>query len=302
MKLFPQLNHGKDKNEREFLVAKNVQLLTFLLVALDDKSRTTVKSILANRQVTINGTVVTQFDTILKPGDVVRVNMKKGSTDLVIPDIEIVHEDDDLIVIDKPHGLLSVATERERERTAYFAMSEYARHSTVDGQLFVLHRLDRDTSGLMMFAKNARAQETLQSDWGNMVTCRKYVAVVEGVPETNSALIATPLKENSAMKVYTSEDGIEALTRFDLVKTNGTYSLLDLELETGRKNQIRAHVASLGLPVAGDFKYGARTNPINRLALHARELRFIHPSTGEEMGFKTKVPRRFLLLVKKREQ
>ncbi|MDR0765692.1 MAG: RluA family pseudouridine synthase [Odoribacteraceae bacterium] len=297
----PGHREGKNK-EREFTVDAPSPLLAYLLVTLSDKSRSTVKSILASRQVAVNGTVTTRFDAPLQPGDRVRVNMEKGATTLSLPEFEIVHEDDDLIVINKPHGLLSVATERERERTAYRALTDYARRTSPDGRVFVLHRLDRDTSGLMMFAKSERVQEIMQRGWDEMVTSRKYVAVVEGRPARDSDLVTSHLQENRAMNVYSSDEGKLAATRYTVLKTNGLYSLLELELETGRKNQIRVHVADIGHPVAGDAKYGARSNPIRRLALHARELHFIHPVTHREMHFRTDIPRRFSLLVKQRDR
>lgn len=287
-------------NEREFVVDAPAPLLSYLLGALAGKSRSTVKSMLASRQVSINGNVTTQFDTPLQAGDRVRANMKKGSATLSYPDLEIVYEDEALIVINKHHGLLSVATERERERTAYRVLTDYARRA--GGRVFVLHRLDRETSGLMMFAKSEEVQETMQRDWDAMVTSRKYVAVVEGQPARDSGVITAGLLENRAMKVYMSEEGKKAATRYTTLKTNGEYTLLELELETGRKNQIRVHAAGIGHPVAGDSKYGARSNPIRRLALHARELHFIHPLTRREMHFQTDIPKRFSLLVKQRER
>jgi 23S rRNA pseudouridine1911/1915/1917 synthase len=290
----------RQPRERLLTVSAETTLLPYLLVALADKSRTTVKSILAHRQVLVNGAVTTRFDAPLRPGDAVKINMEKGAMAFSHPDIEIVHEDDDLIVINKHHGLLSIATGRERERTAYHILTGYVRHASPANRLFVLHRLDRETSGLMMFAKNERVQEILQRNWQEMVTTRKYVAVVEGTPPCDSDSITSRLNENNAMNVYSAREGQLAVTRYTTLKSNGLYTLLELELETGRKNQIRVHLSELGHPVAGDAKYGARSNPINRLALHAHALHFIHPSTRTPLHFQTPVPKRFLLLTKRR--
>ena len=167
-------------------------------------------------------------------------------------------------------------------------------------KIFVLHRLDRDTSGLMMFAKNLQVQKALQSNWNSAITARTYVAVVEGRPEKDSDLIVSNLTENAKMQVYvTAEgDGKEAITRYRLLHSNGAYSLLELDLETGRKNQIRAQMQSIGHSIAGDYKYGAETDPTGRLMLHARRLNFIHPVTGEEMHFETRIPDKFTFLAK----
>lgn len=158
-----------------------------------------------------------------------------------------------------------------------------------------MHRLDRDTSGIMMFAKNQKVKEQLQSNWSEAITQRTYVAVIEGRPEKDTDLIVSNLVENKHMQVYVTQDGDgkEAITRYRLLQTNNSYSLLELELETGRKNQIRAQMQSIGHPVAGDTKYGAETNPAGRLMLHARKLCFIHPVTGEEMRFETGFRRSF---------
>jgi 23S rRNA pseudouridine1911/1915/1917 synthase len=292
---------GKRGRERVFTVEAVARLLEYLLASLPDKSRNTVKSILTGRQVSVNGVVTTRFDAPLNPGDTVKVNMEKGSMAFSHPDLEIVYEDEALIVINKHHGLLSVATDRVRDQTAYFILTDHVRHASPANRIFVLHRLDRDTSGLMMFAKSEQVQEVMQRGWDEMVVSRKYVAVVEGQPARESGVISSLLRENNAMNVYSAEEGKRAVTRYTVLKSNRLYSLVELELETGRKNQIRVHVAEMGHPVAGDDKYGARTNPIHRLALHARELHFIHPVSREMMHFKTDIPKRFELLVKRRD-
>ena len=162
-----------------------------------------------------------------------------------------------------------------------------------------MHRLDRDTSGLMMFAKTRAVQEKMQSNWNDVITERTYVAVVEGRPEKDFGLINTQLKENDKARVYVVNDGgKESITRYKVLRSNGTYSLLELNLETGRKNQIRAQMEYIGHPIAGDFKYNAETSPAGRLMLHAQKLYFIHPETGEEMCFDTRIPDSFKSLTK----
>ena len=212
--------------------------------------------------------------------------------------MNIIWEDDDLIVINKKEGLLSVASQRVKERTAYHLLSNYVKKIDPRNKIFVLHRLDRDTSGLMMFAKNQQVQKALQSDWNSAITRRTYVAVVEGRPAKDSDLLVSNLVENKQMQVYVTNagDGKQAITRYRLLRSNEAYSLLELELETGRKNQIRAQMQSIGHSIAGDYKYGAETDPTGRLMLHAQRLYFIHPATGKEMRFETRIPDKFISL------
>ena len=255
---------------------------------------------LGHGQISVNKRVTRQFDTELKPGDVVGINYGRGKVEFKNPLLRIVWEDDDLIVINKKEGLLSISTERVKERTAYHLLNEYVKQSDPRNRIYILHRLDRDTSGLMMFAKSPAIKEQLQSNWNSAITMRTYVAVVEGRPEKDTDLIVSNLTENRKMQVYVTPegDGKEAITRYKVLQSNANYALLELELETGRKNQIRVQMQSIGHPVAGDMKYGAETNPARRLLLHARRLYFIHPRTGEEMRFETRIPDVFLATTK----
>lgn len=285
----------KPSKERLITVSEANTLLPFLLELLKDQSRSSVKALLSRGQISVNGRVTRQFDEELNPNDTVSINYGRGKVEFSNPLLKILWEDDDLIVVNKREGLLSVSTDRVKERTAYRLLSDYVKKTDPRNKIFVLHRLDRDTSGIMMFAKNQGVKERLQSNWGSMITTRTYVAVVEGRPEKETDLIVSNLVENRKMQVYVSleGDGKEAITRYRLLQTNNRYSLLELDLETGRKNQIRAQMQSIGHPVAGDSKYGAETNPAGRLMLHARKLCFIHPTTGEEMRFETRIPDAF---------
>lgn len=276
-------------------------LLDFLLAKLAGQSKTSLKTLFRNRQVSVNGQAVCK-DIPLRPADRIEIDYAKRRVDFSHPLLKIVWEDDSLIVVEKSAGLLSMATDREKNRTAYHLLSEYVKKSNPANRIFILHRLDRETSGLMMFAKNQSVQHELQDNWSEMITRRTYVAVVEGCPEKETDLLTSYLAENAGLKVYvTSVGGQEAIMRYTVLKSNGVYSLLKLELETGRKNQIRAQLESIGCPVAGDPKYGAATNPARRLMLHASALGFVHPVTNREMAFETSVPSSFNGLVKKRE-
>ena len=285
---------------RLITVNENTTLLPFLFDLLKEQSKSSVKSILANRQISVNGRTTTQFDTPLAAGDEVRISFDRGKEDFHHPMLRLVWEDDYLIVVDKRNGLLSMSTDKIKEKTAYHLLSDYVKKSSPENKIFILHRLDRDTSGLMMFAKSRKVQQILQADWNEMITERSYVAVVEGKPEKETDLLTSYLMENSAMKVYvtTQGDGQEAITRYKVLKSNNQYSLLQLDLETGRKNQIRAQLESIGHPIAGDDKYGAATNPAGRLALHARKLCFIHPEIHEALRFGTAIPAIFNAVVK----
>lgn len=275
-------------------------LLETLFVLLPEKSRSSVKSMLAHRQVAVNRIPTTRFDYEVKPGDLIEINFKKGFPELKHPDLKILYEDDYLLVVYKRNGLLSVGTDREREKTAYRLLRDYLKEADPRNRIFILHRLDKDTSGVMMFAKDPGIQENMQREWNRIILDRKYIAVVEGAFEEPEGEIVSYLNENSAYNVYSSDGtaGKYAATRYRVLRTNGKYSMVELTLETGRKNQIRVHMQESGHPVVGDKKYGASGNPIGRLALHAASLRFIHPVSGEPLSFEWPVPARFKELLK----
>lgn len=297
---YKDTNQKKAPRGRKVAVKEENTLLPFLFQLLSEQSKSSVKALLAHGQILINGKVTSQFNAPLVPGDEVEISYERGKVEFSNPLLHIVWEDDDLIVVNKKEGLMSVSSDRVKERTAYHLLSDYVKKTDPKNKIFVLHRLDRDTSGLMMFAKNQRVQKTLQSNWNSAITARSYVAVVEGRPEKDTDLIVSNLTENAKMQVYVTAvgDGKEAITRYHLLHSNGHYSLLELDLETGRKNQIRVQMESIGHPIAGDNKYGAETDPAGRLMLHARRLFFIHPTTGEEMRFETRIPTTFTSLAK----
>lgn len=278
-------------------IEKKDTLLPFLFAYFTGRSKTTVKSYLAHRQVSVNGCITTQFDTPLTPGDRIEVNLGHAREAVSHPKLRIVYEDDDLIVIEKRNGLLSVATDKQIMRTAYSILSEHVKQEDSRNKIFILHRLDRETSGLMMFAKSEEVKVKIQSEWEKTVVERKYFAVVEGVVEKDEGVISTYLTESKAMKVYvtTREEGKIANTGFRVLKRSvkNDLTLLELELETGRKNQIRTHMEYIGHPIIGDKKYGSKRALIGRVALHAGVLSFIHPVTGVRHDFSTPIPRKF---------
>ncbi len=281
----------------EFTPQADARLLDFLYQAMPDRKRTTVKDYLRHRQVMVDGNVTSQWDTPVGPASLIRVNTSREFQTLSNPRLRIVYEDDDIIVVNKGYGLLSVGTDTKREGTAYSILRDYVKRVNPRNKLFIVHRLDQHTSGLMLFAKTEQAKETMQHNWNNMVLERRYVAVVEGgAPEPPEGQVRTLLAENSEHVVYVTDnpaEGREALTEYCTLAARGNYALLELELATGRKNQIRVHMQHIGHPIAGDRKYGAKTSPIHRLALHARTLRFVHPVTRRDMNFSTPVPAAF---------
>lgn len=275
-------------------------MLPFLFSAMPDKSRTTVKSYLSHRQVSVNGCITTRFDSPLSPGDEVSITRSKGPEAFRHPLMRIVYEDDRIIVIDKRNGLLSIGTDKIQKKSAFYILSEYVKRQDPSAKIFVIHRLDRETSGLMMFARDQKTQETLQKSWKELVTDRRYAAVLEGSLPQPEGSITSFLTEDRNRKVWASDkgEGSQAVTFYKTLRSGKEYSLVDVRLETGRKNQIRAHMEWKGCPVAGDKKYNAVTNPAGRVCLHAYKLEFIHPETGRQMSFSLPLPRDFETMVK----
>lgn len=295
-------NKKKEEKSLKYTVKETTKLLPFLLQVMSNRSRNSVKSILARGQVTIDDQIETQFDYLLHPGQTITILKNKVAVKRsALIGMEILHEDDDIIVINKEAGLLSIATEKEKNQTALHQLMEHVRLEGPQNRVFVVHRLDKDTSGVMMFAKSEQAKRTLQNAWKEKVTERTYMALVEGEVTKDKGYISSWLRESKTHLMYSSQtknDGLHAITRYEKVHSNKDFSLLKVELETGRKNQIRVHMQDLGFPVVGDKKYGSKTNKVRRLGLHAMVLAFEHPSTKEQMCFETEVPEVFLTVSK----
>lgn len=301
----PQKKSGfrNDKlKEISMKVAESTELMKFLMTQFPEKSRTSVKSMLAHKQITVGDMVTTKFDFPLKRGQIVYLNKKKSEEKPRFRGLKIVHEDADLIVIEKNSGLLSMASDSEKSKTAYSMLSEYVKRFDPKNLIFIVHRLDRDTSGLMMFARSKRVQEVMQNAWKEAVVERSYVVVVEGTVEQPEGTITSWLKENKALVMFSSQvpdDGQKAVTHYRVLKAEKQFSLLEVKLETGRKNQIRVHMKDIGHPITGDKKYGAKLNPIGQMGLHARVLAFKHPVSGKAYRFDTPIPGKFLKVFRK---
>lgn len=293
-------NKHKDMNKiREFPVTKQCGLLDFLFEVLKGQSRNSVKSILTSKRVSIDGAPVTQFDFKLYPGDTVIIsnNPIHKKTRSHLP---IIYEDDEIIVINKPSGLLSIASDKEKSSTAYRMLSDYVQQKDKHNRIFVVHRLDEDTSGVLMVAKNVEIQKALQDNWNDIVSKRGYYAIVEGQLKEKQGTIKSYLKKNSQNLMYSSKDksGQFSITHYKVIKENDKYSLLDVNIDTGRKNQIRVHLGEMGHHVIGDDKYGNPSNPLKRLGLHAYCLELTHPITKKKMKFVSPMPKEFDTLFK----
>jgi 23S rRNA pseudouridine1911/1915/1917 synthase len=289
---------------RQFQVSCRCELLPYLTGLPLGLSRKQAKDLLRFRAVTVKGKATVRHDTELAPGDVVTIAARKQASAAALEryGLTIVHLDDAVVVVEKPAGLLSMGSEREKEKTAYRILNTHlkALMKTPAQQVFIVHRLDRETSGLMMFARTESAQAALQRDWKGVI--KRYLAVVEGLPADAQGTLKDRLVEGKSLMVHRVEQGGElAITHYRVLRAKGARSLLELTLETGRRNQIRVQLAELGHPVIGDRKYGAKigpkTDPARRLALHACELKFRHPVSGAPMEFHSALPARLKALI-----
>lgn len=280
-------------NIKNFEVKEEVTLLPFLFSSLSGLSKSEVKSMLKYKQIAIKGSAVTQFDTPLSPGDIVQVNFGRSFYKFNNPQVKVIYEDKWFVVIEKASGLLSVANDTAREKNAFHIVRDYVRHDNPDAEIYVCHRLDQYTSGILVFAKDESLMMELRSNWDFYVKERRYVCVTENIPARPEDTIESLLTQNEHLRVHSTNDetvGRLAVTHYKVIQTRGRYALVDVEIFTGKKNQIRVHMSEMGCPIAGDMKYGAETNPVRRLMLHNYRLSFIHPVTGELMRFTLPTP------------
>ena len=303
----------KRKQDTVLKVAEPAQLMDFLIAKMGGMAKSSVKQLLGQRRVKVGNAVQTRHDFPLHPGDVVTVSSGRGNSQLTHPKLRIVYEDDDLIVVNKQPGLLTVAaTPGSSETTAFSILRAYVKKQNARAGIYVVHRLDRETSGLLVFARSEELQHYMREYWRDLVTDRTYIALAEGILEPREGKITTWLTEDKRNAVvYSSpvDDGGDiAITNYKVLKTSKhdvgannsqlstvNYQLVELHLETGRTNQIRVHLASKGCPVVGDRKYGHgnESSPIDRLCLHAKVLEFIHPVTEKKVRFESPVPKEF---------
>jgi len=280
-------------NIKSFTVNEETTLLPFLFQSMPTMSKTEVKAMLKYKHVAIKGSAVTQFDIPLYPGDTVEVNFGRSFYKFNNPQVKVLFEDKWMVVIEKASGLLSVANDTAREKNAYHIIKDYVRHDNPDAELYVCHRLDQYTSGILVFAKDEALMNEMRANWDFYVKERKYVCVTENIPPRKEDTIESLLTQNEHLRVHSTNDetvGRLAVTHYRVVQTRGRYALVDVEIFTGKKNQIRVHMSEMGCPIAGDVKYGAETNPARRLMLHNYRLTFVHPVSGETMRFTLPMP------------
>lgn len=279
------------------VVDKESNLLNILENNLKDLSRKKIKSFIKYKMVLVDGKVVTNSSQIIKKGSSVEIFFSKK----IIPEVslDIIYEDKDLIVINKPAGLLSISNQREKEITAFRLVSDYVKKNNKNAKIFVVHRLDQGTSGVLMFSKNLKLKEDLQNAWNDLVRKREYIAVVEGQMK-GAGTIESYLSMNKAQVVYSTKGnfGWYAVTHYKVLKSNTLGSLLEVNIDTGRRNQIRVHMSEKGHPIFGDKKYGSKNNPIGRLALHASKLWIIDPRSDTLLKLEAEVPKELKNIVK----
>ena len=303
----------KRKQDTSYRVEEVAELLPFLLTKMGGMTRTSVKQLLGQRRVKVNNAIQTRHDTPLHKGDLITIESGRGNVELRHPKLRIIYEDDALIVVEKKNGLLTVpVNQKSSETTVFSILKEYVKKQSYRNTVHVVHRLDRETSGLLVFAKSPELQEYMRTYWRQLVTKRTYVALVEGKLAQKEGKITSWLTENPHTAMVSSSPvdngGQLAITNYKVLQElesgvesqESEISLVELNLETGRTNQIRVHMASMGHPVVGDRKYGNgnESSPIDRLCLHAQVLEFIHPMTEKKVRFESAIPKEFTRIVK----
>lgn len=277
----------------KLVVKEDKELLAYLYKYLDMPKKK-VKSYLVHGSIYVNNTKTTKYDYMLTKGMIINIETKNKSS---LP-FDILYEDNYIIVVNKPAGLLTISTAKEKEKTLYHYVSSYLKEKNKSNKVFIVHRLDKETSGVVVFAKDEKTKNMLQKDWNRLVSVREYTAVVHGLMPKKSARLVDKLMETKTNLVYITkkQDGKEAITNYKVIKENSKYSLLKINIETGRKNQIRVQLENIGNPIVGDNKYGEKDG-MKRLYLHANKLKMFYPIMKKEMEFKTEVPVEFKHLI-----
>lgn len=289
------------ENIGKFTVKEDAPLLQAAAAILKDHKPTKLKSMLRHHQFAINGTPSSQFDRPVKAGDELWVNFDGSFNIFSHPKIKLIYEDDDIMIIDKGYGMLSTAAGNNiKDDTVYNVLRKYVKTRNEHARIFMVHRLDRDTSGLMLIARTTKARDKMLTQWATIVNERKYEAIVEGRMEQPTGLVQSYLMDADNYEVVSTDDsekGELAKTRYKVLEQGTRYARVELSMRHGHKNQLRVHMKDLGNPISGDRKYGGHANGIHRLALHATKLSFNHPVTNEEMHFESPIPANFLKLL-----
>jgi len=278
----------------EIIAKRNGKLLEYLEENIDMPKKK-IKEYLHFKSIYVDGVVTTSFDYDIHEGSKIIIDTKK-KTRVTLP-FKIIYEDKNIIVIDKPSGLLTVAIEREKEATAYHMVSNYLKSKDRSARVFIVHRLDKLTSGVLLFAKSEKIKNDYQENW-NENTKREYIAVCHGKPKKVEDKLVNKISETRTHKSFISKDGKEAITNYKVIEETKNYSKLDINIETGRKNQIRLQLSNIGNPVVGDPEYGIKDN-FKRLYLHAYKLTVYNKKEKKNYTYIAKVPQEFNYLLKK---
>ena len=286
-------------NIKEYTVTKSAKLLEYLYEIMPDTPKKNVKAILAHHCVSIDGAPVSQFDFEVAKDDVIIISKQPIHPKQTKLDFEIIYEDNEMIVINKPYGMLSVASDKEKSNTAYRLVTSYVQSFDKHNRVYVVHRIDRETSGVLMFAKNEELKNQLQDNWNDCAIYRGYYAICDGIFKEKTGTLKAFLKLNSANMMSIVHDARDrrgayfCVTNYKVINEKDDYSLVDVNIDSGRKNQIRVMLGSIGHFIAGDDKYGEPTDPLHRLCLHAYNLTIKHPVTGKIYKFESKIPAEF---------
>ena len=274
---------------KKYIVKNNCRLIDFLFEIFPSKSRNNIKMLLSKKLVLVDGAPISQFDFEVVKGDVIQISpVSVSKTKQKASKLKILYEDENYLVINKPAGLLSIATDKEKTITAYRLCMDYVRSQDIHSRIFVTHRIDKETSGVLMFTKNEKLRNILQDNWNDLVVDREYIALIEGKMEKEEGTIVSWLRESDTNLMYSARkkgDGQKAITKYKTIMSNDKYSLMDVHIETGRKNQIRVHFKEANHPIVGDEKYLSTCSPIARLGLHAKKLVIKNPLNDEIMTF-----------------
>ncbi len=291
----------------DYPVKEPAELMSFLMRVMQGISRTKAKELLSQRMVYVDHVITTRYNHPLLPGQLVQVAKNRHKHELRSRWVRLVYEDAFLLVVEKKEGILTNALPGDRRENVKSILDEYVKRQSKSFSVHTVHRLDKGTSGLLLFAKRRDIQQMFTDNWHDLVTDRRYVAVAQGEMEKDSGTVTSWLADNKMFVSYSTpfdNGGKQAITHYRTLERKNGYSLVELKLDTGRKNQIRVHLHDLGHPIVGDYKYGStveeygdRSNPVGRICLHAFRLVFRHPITGETLNFETPYPGCFMQLL-----
>lgn len=298
MKFSAKRTPGKPtkKKDLKFTVKEDTTLMEFLMLSFPGKSRSGIKFILKEDLILIDGKQISQFNHPLKPGQIMTVLGEKIVPERPIVGLKIIHEDDLMIIVNKHSGLLTNSSAKERVKTAYAMINSHYQKEVATNRVFIVNKLDRDTSGILVFAKNEKVQKSLIEEWEKSIPDQTYIALVEGEVRKDKDTLTSYMKQSKALIVHSSQNetyGEKAVTNFEVLKRKKGSTLLKINVETRVKNQIRVHMQEMKHPIVGDKKYGAKTNSIGRLGLHLKTIQITHPVTKKKVTFDTEIPTKF---------